>query len=62
MAASPRISIRLSDDMHARLLTEAESAGKPPSIFARELLAKALKQKGLAAIRPMGRPKISEKI
>jgi predicted transcriptional regulator len=61
MASSPRISIRISEDMDRELREQADSAGKSPSILARELLAKALRQKALATMRPAHRPIISKK-
>ena len=60
MADSPRISVRVSTELHAKIIAGASDAEISPSIFARRILAKALRDKGLASIRPMGRPKKPE--
>jgi hypothetical protein len=53
--------MRISEEMDRELRAQAEEAGISPTIFARDLIAKGLKQKRLAAMRPAHRPKTSEK-
>ncbi len=62
MAESPQLRIRLTDEMLELLAQRAERDGKTLSQAAREILAKALKNKGLATVRTPGRPAISENL
>lgn len=62
MAESPQLRIRLTEEMRASLAARAERDGKTLSQAARDIIAKALKNKELATVRNPGRPTISENL
>lgn len=62
MAESPQLRIRLTDEMLELLAQRAERDGKTLSQAARDIIAKALRNKGLATVRTPGRPTISENL
>ncbi len=62
VAESPQLRIRLTEEMRASLAARAERDGTTMSQAARDIIAKALKNKELATVRTPGRPPISENL